>query len=179
MNGTAYLEDVSRDFSRLRRAAEDAIAQVPAGQLARPPAPGANSIAVLMKHIGGNLRSRWTDFLMTDGEKPDRDRDAEFEDAEEGRDEDVRALWNLGWDALSSTLTHLADHDLEATVRIRGESLGVVSAIQRSIAHTALHVGQIVYAAKILAGPEWRTLSIPRGGSKAFNRNPKPYLPPR
>ena len=179
MNATAYLEDVTREFARLRRTAEDAIAQVPAGRTVRPPAPGANSVAVLMKHVGGNLRSRWTDFLTSDGEKPDRDRDAEFEVAENGNDDDARAVWNLGWEALATTLRHLTDRDLESTVRIRGESLPVVSAIQRSVAHTALHVGQVVYAAKILAGPEWRTLSIPRGGSKAFNRSPKPYLPPR
>ena len=179
MNGTAYLEDVARDFERLRRTADDAIAQVPSGRLTRPPAPGANSVAVLMKHVGGNLRSRWTDFLTTDGEKPDRDRDAEFEVADDGNEEVVRAIWNRGWDALASALARLADRDLEGTVRIRGEALPIVSAIQRSVAHTALHVGQIVYAAKILAGPEWKTLSIPRGASKDFNRNPRPYLPPR
>ena len=179
MNGTAYLEDVVRDFASLRRTAEDAIAQVPSGRVTRPPAPGANSVAVLMKHVGGNLRSRWTDFLTTDGEKPDRDRDSEFEVADDGNEEVVRTVWNRGWDALASALARLADRDLEGAVRIRGEALPIVSAIQRSLAHTALHVGQIVYAAKILAGPEWRTLSIPRGASKDFNRSPRPYLRPR
>lgn len=176
MDGKRYLEETARELRRYRSLAERAFAQVPADRWFVEPAEGSNSLAVLIKHVGGNLRSRWTDFLTSDGEKPDRDRDGEFE-IRAGDDEPaLRASWNAGWDALLSTLGALSDGDLDRPVRIRGEELQALQAIQRSLAHTAQHVGQVVYVAKLLAGGHWATLSIPRGGSKDFNRKPEPYL---
>ncbi len=176
MDGTDYLREAGREFRRYRALAEKAFAQVPADRWLAEPAPGSNSLAVVVKHVAGNLRSRWTDFLGTDGEKPDRDRDGEFvirpgEDAAS-----LRAAWDAGWGALFASLEALGEGDLSTAVRIRGEEMAAFQAIQRSLAHTALHVGQIVYVAKMLAGNAWTTLSIPRGGSKAFNAAPKPYL---
>jgi hypothetical protein len=179
MDDAAYLNETIREFRRSRKVAEGAIAQVPAGKLAEEPVPGSNSVAILMKHVSGNLRSRWTDFLTTDGEKPDRDRDREFELDDTDDPARLRAAWDRGWDTLFATLAGLTPGHLESvTVRIRGEELTVVEAIQRQLTHYAYHVGQIVYVAKLLAGPAWKTLSIPRGGSKAFNEAPKPYRRP-
>jgi len=179
MDGKAFLDQAVREFRRCRKLAESAIAQVPAGKLAVEPAPGSNSVATLMKHLAGNLRSRWTDFLTTDGEKPDRDRDREFE--LDGMDDPaaLRAAWDRGWDTLFATLAGLTPGHLESvTVRIRGEEMGVVDAILRQLTHYSQHVGQVVYVAKLLAGSDWKTLSIPRGGSKAFNDAPRPYRRP-
>ena len=128
--------------------------------------PEANSIAVLMKHIAGNMRSRWTDFLTTDGEKPDRDRDREFE-AEETRAATL-ARWNDGWDCTFRGLSALSPADLDRTVSIRGEAHSVVQAINRQLTHYAAHVGQIVLLAKHYAGVKWQTLSIPKGKSKEY-----------
>jgi hypothetical protein len=176
MDGKGYLEETAREFRRYRALGERALAQVPEERWFAEPAGGSNSLAVLVKHVGGNLRSRWTDFLTSDGEKPDRDRDGEFEIRSGDDAAALRAKWNAGWDALLCSLDGLRGGDLDRTVRIRGEELTALQAAQRSLAHTAQHVGQIVYVAKLLAGPGWATLSIPRGGSKDFNRNPAPYL---
>jgi len=179
MDDAAYLTETIREFRRSRKVAEGAIAQVPEGRLAEEPAPGSNSVAILMKHVAGNLRSRWTDFLTTDGEKPDRDRDREFELDDADDPARLRAAWDRGWDTLFAALAGLTPGHLESvTVRVRGEELTVVEAIQRQLTHYAYHVGQIVYVAKSLAGPDWKTLSIPRGGSKAFNEAPRPYRRP-
>ena len=179
MDGTIFLDQAIREFRRCRKLAEDAIAQIPAGKLAAEPAPGSNSAAILMKHLAGNLRSRWTDFLTTDGEKPDRDRDREFEVGSADDPAALRAAWDRGWETLFSTLSGLTPGHLESvTVRIRGEEMTVVEAILRQLTHYAQHVGQIVYVARLLAGRAWKTLSIPRGGSKAFNQAPRPYRPP-
>lgn len=178
MDGAAYLNDCRRDFRECREMADRAIAQVPTAKWFVEPAPGSNSLAVIMKHVGGNLRSRWTDFLTTDGEKPDRHRDREFEaEAAEGEDA-VHAIWERGWAVLFGTLETLREPDLERSVRIRGEAMTAVQAMQRSLAHTALHVGQIVYLAKLLAADAWKTLSIPRGESERFNVAPRAYLKP-
>jgi hypothetical protein len=135
------------------------------------PAPETNSIAVLVKHLGGNLRSRWTDYFDSDGEKPDRDRDGEFEI----RGDDTRAslmkAWEAGWDRALSTVEGLSPDDLDRTVRIRGQRHHVEDAITTQFAHAASHVGQILYAAKMAAGASWQTLSIPRGGSAQYNRD--------
>jgi hypothetical protein len=179
MDGDRYLEETAREFRRYRALGERALAQVPPDRWFAEPGAGSNSVAVIVKHVGGNLRSRWTDFLTTDGEKPDRDRDGEFEIGAGDDVASLRARWDAGWSALLSSLDALRDGDLARAVRIRGEELTVLQATQRSLAHTAMHVGQIVYAAKLLAGPGWTTLSIPRGGSKDFNRNPAPYVPGR
>jgi hypothetical protein len=126
----------------------------------------SNSLAVLIQHIGGNLRSRWTRFLETDGEKPDRDRDREFETDRTATRPDLMEIWERGWSRCLETLHSLTEADLAKTVRIRGEELSVPEAIQRSILHSAYHVGQIVMLSKHLASARWQSLSIPRGGSK-------------
>jgi hypothetical protein len=176
MNESAYLADVIREFRKLRRSADEAIGQLSAEELFRAPSPESNSAAVLMKHIAGNLRSRWTDFLTSDGEKPFRDRDEEFEIRDADSLEALMAAWSEGWAAMFGALEALTPRDLDRRVTIRGESFSVVQAIQRQMTHYAAHVGQIVYVAKLLAGPRWKTLSIPRGQSKTFNQNPQPYL---
>lgn len=160
--GEILLQAVSAEFRRYKKLAEDAIAQLAPDEWSYAPGEESNSIAVLMKHVGGNLRSRWTDFLTTDGEKPDRNRDAEFEPGETDTPEALKAVWEAGWSALFKTLDSLSDENLLRTVTIRGEPHSVPLALERSLAHTAYHVGQIVYLAKMLRDVEWRTLSIPR-----------------
>ena len=179
MDGMDYLREVDREFRRYRALAEKALDQVPGERWLAEPAPGSNSLAVVIKHVAGNLRSRWTDFLTTDGEKPDRDRDGEFEIRAGEGPGSLRAAWDAGWETVFASLDSLGEADLSKRVRIRGEEMSAFQAIQRSLAHSALHVGQIVYVAKMLAGDRWTTLSIPRGGSKAFNAAPAAYLPGR
>ena len=127
--------------------------------------PESNSIAVIVKHVAGNLRSRFRDFLTTDGEKPDRNRDAEFEMTDAASREEILRWWNDGWRVVLGAIESLTPEDLERTVTIRREELLVVEALHRSVAHTAYHVGQIVYVARHLAGPGWKSLSIPKGRS--------------
>lgn len=148
--------------------AETAIAQLPDEKLHLALDSNTNSIAVIMKHVAGNLLSRWTDFLTTDGEKPWRNRDDEFIDSFTSRHE-LLAYWESGWSRLIETVGSLQPADLLKTVTIRGEALSVPSAIQRSLAHCGYHVGQIILIARVLAGDEWQTITIPRGGSQAFN----------
>ncbi|HEX4825781.1 MAG TPA: DUF1572 family protein [Candidatus Polarisedimenticolaceae bacterium] len=169
MNGTAYLTDVIERFRELRRQCDRAIAQVAYDQWSHRLDPGSNSIVTLMLHLSGNMLSRWTDFLTTDGEKPTRDRDSEFEDPASLSREDLLARWERGWACLFDALTSLAETDLDRDVTIRSEPHSVVEAINRQLTHYGAHTGQIVFLAKHLAGPKWRTLSIPRGGSSAFN----------
>ncbi|HSF03056.1 MAG TPA: DUF1572 family protein, partial [Solirubrobacterales bacterium] len=151
--------------------------QVDDTQFFHTPAPDANSIAVIMKHVGGNLRSRWTDFLTTDGEKPDRDRDSEFETGAADTRASISARWEEGWRLQFSAIQGLSPADLSRTVAIRGEPHTVLQAIQRQLTHYAYHVGQIVFLARHFAGPRWRSLSIPRGRSKDFDvaRDGRPY----
>ena len=164
---------VARDeFRRLKRQAEKALAQVDVEALHRVLDPESNSLAILLRHLAGNMRSRWTDFLTTDGEKPDRHRDGEFETTSRTRGE-LMAEWEDGWARLFSALDGLSGEDMTRGVTIRGESLPVVEAISRQLTHYAAHVGQIVFLAKHLAGERWKTLSIPRGQSA----NPAPYKP--
>jgi len=147
------------------------MAQVSEADLLRAASDGDNSIAVICAHIAGNLKSRFTDFLTTDGEKPWRQRDEEFEARRMSRAEIV-ADWNAGWTVLMASLESLSDADLQNTVTIRRQPLLVHEALHRSLAHTAYHVGQIVYLAKSMRGDGFRSLSIPRGQSDAYNRNP-------
>jgi hypothetical protein len=149
--------------------ADRAVAQLPDEKLHVPLDPETNCIAVIMKHVAGNLLSRWTDFLTTDGEKPWRDRDDEFADTFVDRDE-LLAYWESGWGRLFETLGGLTASDVGRTVTIRGEPHSVPLAIQRSLAHCGYHVGQIVLIARILAGDRWETITIPRGGSAGYNR---------
>jgi len=166
--GQHLLDDVQLTFRKLRRLGEDALAQVDDAAFFRTLDPEANSLALIVKHVAGNQRSRWTDFLTSDGEKPDRHRDTEFEAGAEDSRDGLMARWNAGWDLLAATLAALSPDDLQRAVAIRGESHTVLEAINRQLAHYAQHVGQIVFLAKHLAGPDWKTLSIPRGQSRRF-----------
>jgi len=162
----AYLRDILRSYRNYKALGEGAIAQVRGdADLHTLLDPDSNSIAIIVKHVAGNLRSRFRDFLTADGEKPDRDRDAEFEMADAVSRHDILAWWNEGWAVAMQTLEALGPEDLERTVYIRGEAFLVTEALNRSITHTAYHVGQIVYLARHLAWPEWQSLSIPRGKS--------------
>ena len=165
--GAQFLENARFEKHRLKDLAEKAVAQVENDSLLHHALDAeSNSIAVLMQHLGGNLLSRWTRFLETDGEKPDRDRDREFESDRALTRRDLMELWERGWSRCFDTLDSLTPADLSKTVRIRGEEHTVPQAIQRQLVHTAYHVGQIVLLAKHLASARWTTLSIPRGGSQ-------------
>lgn len=169
MGGAAYLDEVRRQFRGHRRLAEGAWAQIAEEAWFAEPVPGTNSLAVVVKHLAGNLRSRWTDFLTADGEKPDRHRDGEFELTPADTKTALITQWEAGWAALETTLASLTPDDLARTVTIRSQPHSVVQAIQRSLAHAAYHVGQIVYLAKCATGERWQSLSVPRGKTEEFN----------
>jgi hypothetical protein len=171
-----FLDDTLLQLRKLKGQAEKAIAQVDDEQLFATLDPEANSIAIIMKHMAGNMRSRWTDFLTSDGEKPDRNRDSEFIEEGETRARIV-ARWEDGWRRLVDAVSALGPGDLGKTVRIRGEAHTVLEAITRQLTHYAAHVGQIVLLAKHHAGPRWQTLSIPRGKSAEVDVSKKgsPY----
>jgi hypothetical protein len=175
------LTDIARAFRHYKALAEGALAQVSDADLHARLDPDANSIAIVVKHVGGNLRSRFSDFLTTDGEKPDRDRDAEFEMPELASRDQILAVWNDGWRAALAAIDALTPADLARTVHIRREAFLVSEALNRSITHTAYHVGQIVLLAKHFAGPAWKTLSIPRNQSRAFAQGTykQGIVPPR
>jgi hypothetical protein len=149
--------------------AERAIVQLDDEQLHKPLDPETNSIAVIMKHMAGNMCSRWTDFLTSDGEKPCRHRDDEFVD-DIGSREELQGLWEEGWTCVFDAVSQLSDQDLEKIVQIRGKPHSVIRAIDRAIDHYGYHVGQIVQIARIRAQHDWTTLSIPRGESEAYNQ---------
>ena len=164
---TQFLENARFETRRLKELAEKALAQVTDDSLLHHSLDDeSNSLAVLMQHLGGNLLSRWTRFLDTDGEKPDRNRDREFETDRTATRRELMEIWERGWSRCLETLHSLTEADLTKRVRIRGEELSVPEAIQRSILHSAYHVGQIVMLSKHLASARWQSLSIPRGGSK-------------
>jgi hypothetical protein len=165
--GWTYLGAVRDEFLRYRRLAEAAVAQLSPDEVVRSIDPESNSVAAIMQHIAGNLTSRFTDFLTTDGEKATRDRDAEFVTGTLEPESLARA-WQEGWSTLFASLDALSPEDLERGVTIREEPHTVVAALERSLAHTAHHVGQIVFLAKHLRGSAWRTLSIPRGASRTW-----------
>lgn len=166
---TSYREDSIALFRQYKNLAERAMAQVSDEQLVRVLDSEMNSIAQIVKHMAGNMRSRWTDFLTTDGEKPDRNRDSEFTDPPETR-EALLALWEQGWQCVFRALEPLSEQDIEGKVTIRGEAHSVMQAINRQIAHYSYHCGQIALLAKHFQHAEWRSLSVPRGQSAAFNR---------
>ncbi len=169
MIGAHYLEDARRQFGKLKTQGERAMAQVADADFFRTPDPESNSIAIIVKHIAGNMRSRWTNFLLCDGEKPDRNRDGEFVvDAGDTR-QTIMERWETGWKLLFDALAGLTPQRLEDMVRVRGEEHSVLEALNRQMTHYAAHVGQIVYVAKHWAGPQWGTLSIPRGKSSEFD----------
>jgi Protein of unknown function (DUF1572) len=164
-----YLADVTVQFGKLKDLAERAIARVSDQQLKATLDADGNSIAVLIQHMAGNLRSRWTDFLTTDGEKPDRDRDAEFEvSAGVGRAH-LLGLWEEGWSRLFEALAALTPADLQRTVQVRAEPHSVPQAIHRQLTHHAYHVGQLVLLARHFAAGSWESLSVPRGKSRERN----------
>jgi Protein of unknown function (DUF1572) len=172
--GVSYLRDIIRSFSNCRSLGEAAIVQVAAdSDLHDQLDPQSNSIAIIVKHVGGNLRSRYTDFLTTDGEKPDRNRDGEFEITEPVSREEIMKWWDAGWTTVMAALEALTPDDLDRTVQVRGETFQVVEALNRSVTHTAYHVGQIVYLARHLAGSTWTTLTIPKGKSAEAKGNYK------
>ncbi|MEZ6015605.1 MAG: DUF1572 family protein [Planctomycetota bacterium] len=165
------IDSIRGEYRRYRALAESALAQLDDADLTRAPGPNANSIAVVAWHLAGNLRSRFTDCLTADGEKPWRAREEEFARREVSR-ADLLEQWSRGWEALFDAIDPLTDQDLERTVTIRGQPWSVVEALHRSLAHAAYHVGQIVYQAKTLRGERWSYLSIPPGGSDAYNQAP-------
>jgi uncharacterized damage-inducible protein DinB len=166
---TSYIEDVTSLFRFYKRGGEGAMEQVTDEQLFATLDEEMNSIAIIVKHMVGNMRSRWTDFLTSDGEKPDRNRDMEFVAPAASR-ADLMAQWNAGWDLVFRALEPLSDADLERKVTIRGEPHSVMQAINRQIAHYAYHSGQIVFLAKHFKSSEWKSLSVPRNKSPEFNR---------
>ncbi len=166
---TSYIEDSLSLFRYYKKLGEGAMEQLSDEQLSVSLDPEMNSIAIVMKHMAGNMRSRWTDFLTSDGEKPNRNRDSEFEQTPSTRAE-VLKNWNEGWDRVFSALEPLSDSDLERTVTIRGEPHSVMQAINRQIAHYSYHVGQIVFLAKHLNASAWKSLSVPRNKSAEFHR---------
>lgn len=164
-----FMSAIINTFEANQKMAERAVEQVSDEGLRVALDENTNSIAVIMKHVAGNLISRWTDFLTTDGEKPDRNRDDEFIDTFSERKE-LLAYWERGWSTLLESLKSLTPDDLEKTVYIRGEAHTVPLAIQRSLGHTCYHVGQILQVARVQAGDNWNTLTIPRGQSEEFNQ---------
>lgn len=167
----SVIEAIRDEYLRYKHLGEAAIRQLKDDQLSATMAANDNSVATIVWHIGGNLRSRFTDFLTTDGEKPWRDRDVEFLQRTTTQGE-LLDVWNQGWAVLMGTLDGLTDDDLFRNVVIRGQQLSVIEALQRSLAHISYHVGQIVFLAKGLRGVEWTYLSIPPGQSKSYNQNP-------
>jgi hypothetical protein len=179
--GAHYLDDVRRQFVKLKAQGERAMAQVQDDDFFRTPDSESNSIAIVVQHVAGNMRSRWTEFLTTDGEKPSRNRDAEFVVEPGDTRQRIMERWEVGWTLVFDALAALTPEHLTRTVRVRGEAHTVLEAINRQMTHYAAHVGQIVYLAKHWAGSRWQTLSIPRGKSKEFDvgKDGAPYRAPR
>jgi hypothetical protein len=168
MDGEAYLADVRSRFRGIKDNYDRALAQVPFERWSHRLDPGSNSLVTILLHVSGNMISRWSDFLTSDGEKPGRDRDTEFEDSTISH-AGLMERWEHGWATLFGALDGLKDADLSRTIHIRAEPLPVVHAIHRQLAHYAYHAGQVVFLAKHLSGESWRTLSVPRHGSAELN----------
>jgi hypothetical protein len=167
---TSYIQDSLSLFRHYKKLGERAIEQCPDQNLFVALDPESNSIAIIVKHMVGNMRSRWRNFLTTDGEKPDRNRDSEFEEAPKSREE-LMAMWGAGWKYVFDALEPLTDDDLTRTVLIRTEPHSVMQAINRQVAHYSMHIGQIVFAAKHMTAAKtgkWQSLSVPRGHSSQF-----------
>ena len=173
---THYLEEMKRQFRGHKRMGEAALAQLEEKDFFVALDPESNSVAALVRHIAGNARSRFTDFLTSDGEKPDRFRDQEFEVSGKTTPEEVMRWWEQGWAHVFSTLDSLTPADVRRTVTIRQEPHTVMQALNRALAHYAQHIGQIVFLAKHLRASQWQTLSIPRGKSEEYKiANPKTH----
>ena len=167
--GSAYLDEVRRSLRGHKRMAEGAIAQLSDEELFRSLDPESNSVAVILQHIAGSMRSRFTDLLTSDGEKPDRHRDREFEITSRTTRAQLLDRWEQSWKIAFDAIASLKPEDLLRGVTVRGEPHSVLQAIHRQVAHYAQHCGQIVFLAKHLAGSRWKTISIPRGKSEEFN----------
>lgn len=176
-HGRRIVESIESEYRRYESLGRRALDQLEDAQLVEAVPGSPNSVAVVVWHVSGNLRSRFTDFLTSDGEKPWRDRESEFESRPVSRAE-LLEKWEDGWRALHAALATLADVDLARSVSIRGVPLGVDAALQRSLAHTSYHVGQLVLLARILRGADWAFLSIPPGKSSEYNRDPTLEKPP-
>jgi len=168
-----FIDSVSAEYRRYKKLGEGALAQATDAELSHCPGPEDNSLAMIVWHIAGNLKSRFTDFETADGEKPWRNRDEEFEPRTVSRAE-VMAKWDDGWQVVFAVLDRLTDDTLHKVVTIRQQPLTIHQALHRSMAHTSYHVGQMVYIAKALRGSGWRTLSIPRGASQEFFQKADP-----
>lgn len=165
------IDDFRGEYARYRQLGEKAMQQASEDALNAVPAPDANSIAMIVRHISGNFVSRFTDFLASDGEKPERDRDAEFAERHY-MPQEIDQMWRQGWAVVEGTLQQLTDADLEKVVTIRGQPLSVHAALSRSLSHLSYHVGQIVLLARVDTGADWQSLSIPRGKSAEYNKAP-------
>jgi hypothetical protein len=163
-----FLDSAIKLFRYYKKLGEGAMAQLTEEQLMLQPNPASNSIAHIVHHLSGNMLSRWTDFLTSDGEKPWRNREAEFEVGYASRQAMMEA-WDKGWDCLLRTMEGLKPADLSTLIYIRNEGQTVMEAIQRQLAHYPMHVGQIIYQAKCLKGIDFQSLSIPKGGSQGYN----------
>ncbi len=171
-----YTQLLLREFKRLRVLAERAIEQVSPEDFMATTDEAENGIAITVKHLAGNLKSRWRDFLTSDGEKPDRHRDREFTLEPDDTRELLMEQWRDGWELLFAVLTPLEEADFQRTVTIRGERLTALQAVNRQLTHGAYHVGQIVCMARRHLGESWQSLSVPKGESEEFNRAPSTYL---
>lgn len=167
---SSFLQATIREFIKYRSLGEKAMSQVPDETLFWQYNPESNSMAMIVQHMSGNMLSRWTDMLTTDGEKDWRQRDKEFETVLKTREE-VMVAWHRGWHLVMETLGQLREEDLERTIYIRAEAHTVTEAIVRQIAHYASHIGQLVYIGKMIMNEEWKSLSIPRHGSNQFNKH--------
>jgi hypothetical protein len=167
--GALYIDEAFRSLRGHKRLADDSIAQLRDEQFFAVPDAESNSVAVIVKHMAGNMRSRFADFLTTDGEKADRNRDQEFIITADATRAQIMAAWEQGWHLVFEALNGISPEDLQGTVAIRGEPHTVLQAINRQVAHYAYHVGQIVFLAKHWKGPEWKTLSVPKGESEQVN----------
>jgi len=168
--GQTYLEIVQKRFKSVKELGDKTLSQLDNEQLHWAINEESNSIAIIVKHVSGNMISRWTDFLTTDGEKATRNRDDEFTDSLQTKEE-IMTVWEQGWQVFLRALQGLTEADLQGFVTIRGEQHSVIDAIERQMSHYSLHVGQIVYIAKQLKGSEWQTVSIARGQSQAFTES--------
>jgi hypothetical protein len=171
----SFADTARFEFHRLKELGDRTLTQLSPEQLHLRVNQDDNTIAVLVQHLSGNMRSRWTDFLTTDGEKPGRERDSEFLDHPEADQADLLRRWEEGWVCLFAALAPLGEDDLSRVVRIRGEEHTVLQAICRQMTHVAYHVGQIVLLARQQVGPGWKWLSVPPGESARFNQSPQPY----
>jgi hypothetical protein len=167
--GALYLDEIFRGLRGHKRLADDAIAQLTDEQFFAQPDAESNSVAIVVKHVGGNLRSRFTDFLTTDGEKPDRNRDQEFLTTPDSTRVALLNWWEQSWQLLFETVNSLGPEDLERKVTIRGQPHSVLQALNRASGHCAYHVGQITFLAKHWKGADWKSLSIPKGQSEQVN----------